>query len=59
MNDRLDIDTQALADEVARYLAAVDAFRAAGCEPAWRPEPVRIEAVDPQPTRATTRRVAH
>lgn len=27
-----------LIDEIARYLAAVDLFRAAGCEPTWRPE---------------------
>ena len=32
--------------EIARYLAAVDAFRAAGCEPAWEPErAARCEAV--------------
>ena len=24
--------------EIERYLAAVDVFRALGCEPAWRPE---------------------
>jgi hypothetical protein len=28
-----------LALEAQRYLAAVDAFRAEGCEPHWRPEP--------------------
>ncbi len=38
MNAELDIDTEALADEIVRYLAAVDAFRAANCEPQWRPE---------------------
>jgi hypothetical protein len=27
-----------LAREVARYLAAVDAFRREGCEPVWRSE---------------------
>jgi hypothetical protein len=27
-----------LADEARRYLSVVDAFRAAGCEPQWRPE---------------------
>jgi hypothetical protein len=27
-----------LIDEIERYLAAVDVFRALGCEPAWRPE---------------------
>jgi hypothetical protein len=30
------IDIEALLDEIRRYLAAVDAFRAAGCEPTWR-----------------------
>jgi hypothetical protein len=27
---------EALVEEIRRYLAAVDAFRAAGCEPTWR-----------------------
>jgi hypothetical protein len=40
MNERLAIDLDALLDEIARYLAAVDAFRAAACEPTWLPEPV-------------------
>ena len=31
-------DPNALIDEIARYLAVVDAFRAADCEPTWRPE---------------------
>lgn len=31
-------ELNALPDEVARYLRAVDTFRAAGCPPAWRPE---------------------
>jgi hypothetical protein len=30
-----EIDIAALLDEICRYLAAVDAFRAAGCEPTW------------------------
>jgi len=29
-------DVEALIAEVERYLAAVDTFRAAGCEPHWR-----------------------
>ena len=33
-----EIDITALIDEIRRYLAAVDAFRAAGCEPAWHTE---------------------
>jgi hypothetical protein len=28
-----------LIDEIERYLAAVDVFRALGCEPTWIPEP--------------------
>ena len=28
-----------LVDEIRRYLVAVDAFRAAGYEPCWLPEP--------------------
>ena len=27
-----------LVEEIDRYLAAVDLFRALGCEPVWRPE---------------------
>jgi hypothetical protein len=34
------IDTEALLAEIMRYLAAVDAFRAAGCSPQWRLEPL-------------------
>lgn len=30
--------SESLIDEVTRYLAVVDAFRTAGCEPTWRPE---------------------
>ena len=37
-------DTGKLIEEIGRYLAAVDLFRASGCEPTWRPEHVR-EAV--------------
>ena len=36
MKDRIDIT--ALVEEIRRYLAAVDAFRALGCEPTWRAE---------------------
>jgi hypothetical protein len=40
MNERaIRIDIEALIVEIQRYLAAVDAFRAAGCRPAWRREP--------------------
>ena len=31
-------DTQKLLEEIDRYLAAVDLFRAENCEPTWRPE---------------------
>lgn len=34
------IDITALVEEIHRYLAAVDAFRAAGCEPTWRTDPL-------------------
>jgi hypothetical protein len=40
MNTEHDI-TEALIDEIARYLAAVDVFRAEACEPTWLPEPAR------------------
>jgi hypothetical protein len=33
------IDITALVEEIHRYLAAVDAFRAADYEPTWRPDP--------------------
>jgi hypothetical protein len=36
MKDRIDIT--ALVEEIRRYLAAVEAFRALGCEPTWRAE---------------------
>ena len=45
MNAIAHIDSDELLDEVARYLAAVDAFRAEGCEPSWR-----REAADPAVT---------
>jgi hypothetical protein len=38
MNEQTRIDPEALVAEVTRYLGVVDAFRAAGCEPTWRPE---------------------
>jgi hypothetical protein len=39
-------DPNALIDEIARYLSAVELFRAAGCEPTWRPE--LTVAVEPE-----------
>ena len=47
MNDKLDTRAGGLIDEIGRYLAAVDAYRAAGCEPTWRPE-LRFEEVEPR-----------
>lgn len=44
MKKRTPIDSEALIVEIRRYLAAVEVFRAAGCEPAWRPE---LEGSDP------------
>ena len=38
MKEQTRIDSEALMVEIARYLAAVDTFRAANCEPVWRPE---------------------
>ena len=40
MNTMHDI-TEALIDEIVRYLAAVDVFRAEACEPTWLPEPAQ------------------
>lgn len=33
-----DVDTEQLVEEIARYLAVVDLFRALGCDPTWRSE---------------------
>jgi len=38
MNETVHIDEKALLQEIGRYLAAVDLFRAEHCEPTWRPE---------------------
>jgi hypothetical protein len=32
------LDTRKLVEEIDRYLAAVELFRAEDCEPSWRPE---------------------
>jgi hypothetical protein len=42
MNEELTLDVEALVEEIARYLAAVQAFRTEGCEPTWRPEVAAI-----------------
>ena len=38
VNRKLHTEAAALMREIARYLAAVDAFRAELCEPTWLPE---------------------
>jgi hypothetical protein len=38
MKSDASFDCAGLMSEIHRDLAAVDAFRAAGCEPTWRPE---------------------
>jgi hypothetical protein len=60
VNEQLPIDTEALVEEVGRYLAAVDLFRAVECEPTWRPEPDRLSAApDLVPARAPRTPSAH
>jgi len=44
MNDQTD--PNALIDEIARYLSVIELFRAADCEPTWRPE--LTVAVEPE-----------
>ena len=38
MKSQARSDRKELIGEIGRYLSVVDAFRAAGCEPTWRPE---------------------
>ena len=38
MDELIHIDRKELFLEIARYLAAVDLYRAENCEPTWRPE---------------------
>jgi hypothetical protein len=40
---------EALIDEIARYLAAVDLFRTEQCEPSWRSEPRQSGWLSPGP----------
>jgi hypothetical protein len=51
MTDSLTIRLDELVDEIVRYLGVVDVFRAAGCEPTWRPETgaAAFERVDERP----------
>ena len=57
MNEATDPD--ALIDEVARYLAVVDAFRAADCEPTWRPELAIAVEADSKPRSSRIEKSAH
>jgi hypothetical protein len=50
------MDGPELLVEVERYLAAVDAFRAAGVEPTWLPEPAFAEV---PPARRRRRRLGN
>jgi hypothetical protein len=50
MNSQSDT-TETLIREIARYLAAVELFRAERCEPTWLPEPTLYRARR-EPTRA-------
>ena len=43
--------SETLIDEIARYLSAVDVFRAEWCEPTWLPEPTSRSAAE-KPVRA-------
>ena len=40
----LPVDIEALVIEIERYLAAVDVFREAGCEPRWKRERRPVQA---------------
>jgi hypothetical protein len=44
MNEQLPIDAEVLIDEITRYLAVVEVFRAVDCEPTWRPESASLRA---------------
>jgi hypothetical protein len=48
MNEQSHI-REALIQEIARYLAAVDLFRAEHCEPTWRSEPRQSGWLSPGP----------
>jgi hypothetical protein len=59
VNLRTSIDPETLAEEIARYLDAIDAFRAAGCEPSWHLEvPPLMPATKPAAQIASPR-IAH
>jgi len=48
-----------LIDEIERYLAAVDVFRALGCEPTWIPEPEAEAMLIAEDVAARCARTAH
>ena len=54
------IDLTALIEEIGRYLAAVDLFRALDSEPTWRPEALRTGVpIEPAPAEHAHLRSAH
>jgi hypothetical protein len=59
MNDTLDTSTDGLVDEITRYLAAVDIFRAEGREPIWRPEIATAPTLEPRSPMHTAPASAH
>ncbi|HEU0246913.1 MAG TPA: hypothetical protein VFR38_07480 [Gaiellaceae bacterium] len=60
MNEQIQIDTNELFLEIARYLAAVDLYRAERCEPTWLPESApSMMSVEHLPARAEHAPSAH
>ena len=53
MTDSQNPETEQLIDEIVGYLGAVDVFRAAGYEPAWRQELPSATALSPGTIEAT------
>ncbi len=49
MNLQIHTQSEELFLEIARYLAAVDVYRALQCEPTWRPELTLSAASDEGP----------
>ena len=52
-------DPNALIDEITRYLVVVDAFRAADCEPTWRPELTIAVEPERKPRSSSIEKSAH
>jgi hypothetical protein len=59
MSDELLNDVEALLEEVGRYLAAIDLFRAVDCEPTWRHEWVSPEGTPGVEIEKSAARSAH